>query len=100
MIKHIVAWKLKDSAQGASKAENAQRMKRELEGLREKLPFVHKIEVGINFNSSPAAYDIVLYSEFASREDLDRYQKAPEHVAVAELINTLRKERMVVDYEG
>jgi Stress responsive A/B Barrel Domain len=100
MIKHVVVWKLKESAQGASKADNAARIKRELEALRAKLPFARKIEVGINFNSSPAAYDVVLYSEFASREDLDRYQDAPEHKAVADFIGTVREERVVVDYEG
>ena len=100
MIKHIVAWKLKDSAQGTSKAENATRIKRELEELRHKLPFALKIEVGINFNASAAAYDVVLYSEFASREDLECYQNAPEHLALAEFIGTVREERVVVDYEA
>ncbi len=99
MVKHIVVWKLKDSAQGYSKSENAARIKNELEALRDKLPFVKKIEVGINFNSSSAAYDVVLYSEFASREDLDRYQNAPEHKAVADFIGTVRQDRVVVDYE-
>jgi hypothetical protein len=99
MIKHIVVWKLKDSAQGATKAENAARIKRDLEALRKKLPFVGKIEVGINFNPSPVAYDVALYSEFASREDLDRYQNAPEHQAVADFIAKVREERVAVDYE-
>src|SRR5512146_2747836 len=98
MIKHIVVWKLKDSP-AYSKSENAARIKNELEALRDKLPFVKKIEVGINFNSTAAAYDVVLYSEFASREHLDRYQNSPEHKAVADFIGTVREERVVVDYE-
>jgi Stress responsive A/B Barrel Domain len=100
MIKHIVVWKLKDSAEGGTKAENALRIKRELDGLREKVPFVKKVEVGINFNASTAAYDVVLYSEFASREDLDRYQNAPEHQVVANFIGKVREARVVVDYEA
>ncbi len=99
MIKHIVVWKLKKS-RALLKSGNAARIKNELEALREKLPYVKKIEVGINFNLSAAAYDVVLYSEFASREDLDRYQRAPEHKAVADFIGTVRQERVVVDYEA
>lgn len=37
MIKHIVMWKLKDEAEGNSKAENAQIIKNSLEDLKEKL---------------------------------------------------------------
>ena len=30
--------------------------------------------MGLDFNQSPAAYDISLYTEFASKEDLNAYQ--------------------------
>lgn len=99
MVKHLVLWKLKEMAEGFSKAENARRIKIELEGLRGKIADIKALEVGLNFNDSVAAYDVALYSEFESREALDRYQKHPEHVRVAALVNQVREERVVADYE-
>ncbi len=99
MIKHIVCFKLKDSAEGASKAENARRMKAELEALPGKVPGVLRLEAGINHVDDPAAYDVALYSEFASKEDLARYQAHPEHQKIAQFIAKVREQRVVVDYE-
>ena len=99
MVKHIVLWKLKDTADGFNKAENARRIKTELEGLRGKIAEIKALEVGLNFNDSAAAYDVALYSEFESREALDIYQKLPVHVRVAALVNQVREERVVTDYE-
>ncbi len=100
MIKHIVCFKLKESAEGASKTENARRIKRELEELVNKLPGVLRLEVGINTVADPMAYDLALYSEFASREALDKYQSHPAHQKVAQFIGKVREQRVVVDYEA
>ncbi len=100
MIKHIVCFKLKDFAEGASKDENARRIKRELEALPGKVPGVKRLEVGINIVADPMAYDIVLYTEFASQEALDKYQAHPEHQKVAQFIGKVRDQRVVVDYEA
>ena len=99
MLKHIVMWKLKDSAEGADKKENARKMKSKLEGLKRKIKEIRSIEVGININDSSDAYDVVLYSEFNSTEDLDAYQNHPEHLRVGDFIGKVRLERKVVDYE-
>ncbi len=99
MIKHIVLWKLKASAEGASKEQNAERMKRELEALKTKIPQVRHIEVGMNILPSEASYDIALYSEFANEQDLDIYQKHPEHVRIAGFVGKVRESRVVVDYK-
>lgn len=98
MFKHIVCFKLKDSAEGASKAENAKQIKSKLEALQGRIPGLQKLEVGINVVEDAAAYDIVLYSEFASREDAEKYQVHPEHLAVAKFIGRVREARVVVDY--
>jgi hypothetical protein len=63
MLKHIVMWKLKDRAEGRTKAENAKMMKLMLEGLKEKIQEIEHIEVGMNVIPSEAAFDVVLYSE-------------------------------------
>jgi len=99
MIIHIVMFTLKDFAEGKDKSENLIIMKEKLESLIDNIDLIRKIEVGLNYNSSAAAYDIVLYSEFDSKEDLDAYQIHPEHRKVAEFIVKLDEKRAVVDYE-
>jgi stress responsive alpha/beta barrel protein len=99
MIKHIVMWKLKASAEGASREQNARIMKTELEALKKRIPLIRHIEVGINMMSSEAAYDVALYSEFANEKDLDSYQKHPDHIRIADFVAKVRESRAVVDYK-
>ena len=99
MIKHIVMWRLKDEAAGATKAENAVKLKESLEALKSEIEELKALEVGINFNPSPAAFDVVLYSEFENREGLEAYQKHPEHVKIVDFVGEIRSDRAVVDYE-
>lgn len=99
MIKHIVLWKLKEDVDGKSKPENAGELKAALENLKGKIPEVRALEVGINFNPADTASDVSLYTEFKSREDLDQYQKHPEHMKVVEIVKKLTAERRVSDYE-
>ncbi len=99
MIKHILMWKLHDFAEGMTKYENALKMKKWLEDLKAKIPEIEKLEVGINFNQSEDAYDIVLYSEFKDKASLETYQNLPEHIHFKEKIKNIRLEKKVVDYE-
>ncbi|HUO56911.1 MAG TPA: Dabb family protein [bacterium] len=99
MVKHIVLWKIKDAVDGNTKQESTLLLKAALEGLRGKIPEIQSLEVGLNFNPAETACDLSLHTEFKSREDLDRYQKHPEHVKVAELVKKLAAERRVSDYE-
>lgn len=99
MIKHIVMWRLKNEAAGATKEENAQKLKESLESLVDKVPSLIAAEVGINFNPSDAAFDVVLYSEFEDREGLTAYQNHPEHRKIIDYVGEIRTDRAVVDYE-
>lgn len=99
MIKHIVIWKLKPEPNPTAKEVNAQKLKNEIEALRNSIPEIKQIEVGINIATSDQAGDVVLYSEFESLTDLDIYQKHPDHQKVVELVRELTCERRVVDYE-
>lgn len=99
MIKHIVMWRLKEFAAGASREENAAKLKQSLEALDGVIDEIAAIEVGINFNGSPAAFDVVLYSEFENREGLEAYQKHPEHLKIVDFVGEIRTDRAVVDYE-
>ncbi|HUJ17218.1 MAG TPA: Dabb family protein [Nitrospirota bacterium] len=100
MIKHIVLWKLKPEAEGATKDQNAAFMKRELEALKAKIPQIKHIEVGLNLIPSDAAHDVALYSEFATEQDLDIYQKHPDHLRIAAFVAKVRESRAVVDYKS
>lgn len=97
MIKHIVMWRMKDSE---DKAEKANAIKENLEALKNKIDFIEDIRVGLNFNDTDAASDVVLETVFKSREDLAKYQTHPAHVEVGQLyVRPNVSERRVADYE-
>lgn len=97
MIKHIVAWRIAD---GEDKKKRAQDIKENLEALKGKIPGLTDIEVGINFSETDFVSDVVLVSEFTSKEALEKYQNDPEHKAVRQnFVMPYVKERRVIDYE-
>ncbi|MFP5259439.1 MAG: Dabb family protein [Acidobacteriota bacterium] len=101
MIKHIVMWSLKDQAEGRDKAANAAEMKARLLALPAKLPQVVEMEVAVGgelFASVPPT-DVVLYTTFRSKEELQAYAGHPLHLEVVEFIKKVVAERRVVDYE-
>ncbi len=100
MIKHIVMWKLKDEANGRTREENAHKIKSDLEALVPRIQAIGKLEVGINIVPSDAAFDVALYSEFASLEDLQAYMNHPEHQAIVGFVRSVISSRHVVDYAG
>jgi len=98
MIKHIVVWKLKDEANGNKKEANAMLIKKGLENLKGKIEGLLNIEVGIDFLGGNN-FDVVLYSEFTSKEALNFYQNHPLHQAVLPFIREAVTDRKAVDYE-
>lgn len=97
MIKHIVAWRMKESV---DKQDKMLAIKENLEALKGKIDVIEDIEVGINFNTTESASDVVLVSSFKTKEDLLTYQNHPAHKAVgAEFVRPNVSERRVVDYE-
>ena len=99
MVKHIVMWRLKDEALGRTKEENALKLKETLMALKDVIDELKAVDVGLNFNPSEAAFDVVLYSEFEDREGLNAYQNHPEHLKIVEFVGEIRTDRAVVDYE-
>ncbi|MGN0162644.1 MAG: Dabb family protein [Candidatus Ornithomonoglobus sp.] len=97
MIKHIVVWRIAD---GEDKPERASAIKENLEALKGKIDELVDIEVGINFNTTESASDVVLVSTFKNKADLEIYQDHPAHKAVGtNYVRPYVKERRVVDYE-
>jgi len=99
MVKHIVLWTLKETAEGRSKQENLLLAKQKLEAMAGKVPGMTRLEVGINFQTRDGAWDLALYSEFESQRALEGYRSHPEHLKAIEYLRTVRDQRAVVDYE-
>lgn len=99
MIKHIVMWKFKDEAEGATKAANLLRAKTLLDACAGLIPGTLKFEVAMARPGLECTCDLVLYSEFSDRAALDAYQNHPEHLAIKPFIGAARLERQCMDYE-
>jgi hypothetical protein len=98
MLRHVVMWQFKDEAEGRTKAENCRYIKGMLEALPAKIAYIRRLEVGINEFSSAMSSDMVLITEFDSKDDLDLYAVNPDHVKISEYVGKVRKSRTVVDY--
>lgn len=94
MVKHIVMWNLADKER---KNENAAKMKSMLEALVGVVPGLLKLEVALNFN--PKGYDVILYSEFASKEALQIYQDHPAHLECKKFVHSVISDRIAGDFE-
>ena len=98
MIKHIVLFKLKEEIGTTEKETVMNQFKAAIEALPAVIPFIRKIEVGLNMNPAET-WHIALYSEFDNMEDLKAYATHPAHVEAAKLLANVKDERSCVDYE-
>jgi len=100
MIKHIVCWKLKNRTEPVEKNSDAIAIKSALENLKGKIDGLLHLEVGFDYCNTDSAGDIVLYSEFESKEALSNYQKHPLHVEVGQkFVRPNTCNRRMIDYE-
>ncbi|NOX46601.1 MAG: Dabb family protein [Chlorobi bacterium] len=99
MVKHIVMLKLKDTENRIEKLENALQLKKAIEALGYKIDEVKYMEVGLNYNEKPTAFDLVLTSTFDNGEALDAYRGHPEHIKVLDFLDKVTEKTAVVDYE-
>lgn len=97
MIKHIVLWTLANTP-NASKEQNAGIAKSKLVALKETIPDIIDIEVGINVIGEGSTVDMCLYSVFQDEAALKRYQAHPEHQKVLPFIASVTSNRHVIDY--
>ena len=92
MVKHIVLFQLASEMEAERKKNVMDAFKKGIEALPAKIPFIRKIEVGLNANPEEQ-FDIALYSEFDTMDDVRA------HLAVAALLKDCKKSRSCVDYE-
>lgn len=100
MIKHIVFWRLNETAYGNDKKKNSQILMEKLLAMKEKIDGLLKIEVGFDFSNEKDSCDVVLYTEFTSKEALRQYQIHPDHEEIKKWLAEVRYERRVVDYQS
>ncbi len=98
MIRHIVFWKLKQEAEGASAEENGKKLAALFSQLQGKIEGLISIDSGLDFNRSDAAYDFALSTTFETEEALNFYQAHPEHQKIVAFVRNITSERRVVDY--
>jgi len=99
MIRHIVAFKLKDYPTKEEKLRAAETVRTELLALPSKISVIRDFEVGINITDSPAAYDLVINSAFDSEEDLETYRVHPDHQAFIQFNKNYSVQKVIVDYD-
>jgi hypothetical protein len=99
LLRHIVMWKLKEHAEGASRAENAVKLKATLETCRSIVSGQGHFEVGIAQLGFDATCDVILVSDFDDKAALDAYQVHPRHVAIKPFVAAVRESRQCIDYE-
>lgn len=97
MIKHIVMWTI--NPEGSDKMATILKAKEKLESLKGKIEGLSSLQVGVNKNETPEAYDLCLVTEHPTWKDLHFYQDHPAHKEVAGFIGQIRKTRAVADFE-
>jgi hypothetical protein len=98
MIRHIVAFKLKEYPTKEEKLRAAETVKTELLSLPGKISVIRDFEVGIDALHGPASYDLVINSTFSSLEDLEIYRVHPDHQAFIVFNKNYSVEKVMVDY--
>lgn len=100
MIRHIVMWRLKDKAAGATKEKNAEKLKLILEGLRTSIDEIKAVEVGVQINPDEKdALDVVLICDFETDLDFTMYTRHPQHKKAVDFIEKIADQRFFVDYK-
>lgn len=95
MVKHIVMFKLKGSAD--ERRAVAEEFKAALEALPAQIDVLESIEVGINENDAET-WDVVLTAVVPTMADVRAYAEHPAHVAAASIVAPHKEARACVDY--
>lgn len=102
MIRHIVLFKFKETANGKTKRENLLEAKARMLALKDQIPELTNVSVSFGAEAQAASnYDYILVSDFDTLEQMEAYQKHPAHVAFGQFVKELREPegRACIDYE-
>jgi hypothetical protein len=95
MLRHIVMVTFKDRS---TAEEDALHFRSMLLKLRETIPELKKMEVGLNINTKPSAHDLVLISDFEDEDGLNNYRVHPDHLKALTFMKEKVEKTAVVDY--
>jgi len=90
-------WRVSGSSP-AERKRTALFVKEKFEDLRDKIPGLRHLEVGLDISNVDYSCDVVLYSEFETQQSLEAYASHPEHSRVKLELADCRIERYQVDY--
>lgn len=97
MIRHIVMWNLNEGFTEEEKKLTLEKIKKELEGLKDLIEGVVSLEVIID-TVAGSNKEVALNSLFANEEDLNHYQTHPEHIRASGFIKSVTCNRACIDY--
>lgn len=95
MLRHIVMLQFSNRDTVKEVSKEVQTM---LLDLPDQIDDLLAMEVGLNINSKPSAYDLVLTADFKDEDGLDAYRVHPAHVYVLEYLEQVLEKATVVDY--
>lgn len=98
MLRHIIMFKLAESDNKSEKVKNAEIVKKQIESLKQQIPEIVNLEVGINIIELPWSYDIVLTVDFKNLKDLETYKNHPAHLKLIEFNKLYSVAKSSVDY--
>ena len=84
---------------GEERTKTLVEIKQKLEDLPALIESIKFYRVGVNYADSPAAFELVIDSDFENKEGLKFYSVHPEHQKVVAFLRGLEAEKAVVDYE-
>lgn len=99
MIRHVVMWKFKSEAEGKTREENMTLVRNSLYALVPVIPEIKKMEIGFDTSHTDMSADLMLITEFESKEALGTYAVHPEHLKVSSYVRRVIETRVVLDCE-
>ena len=93
MIKHIVFTRFENADEQAPIAAAM------LMELKQSIPEIRSIETGRDFKHSERSFDLALIVTFDTKEDLETYDRHPEHEKARAYIKAHRTATATVDFE-
>ena len=95
MLRHIVMMKFKQQENAEVLSEKVKMM---LDNLVPVVDSLKRMEVGINVNTKPSAFDLVLTADFDDEAGLNEYRSHPDHVKILDFMKDVVEKTAVVDY--
>ncbi|MFG6330548.1 MAG: Dabb family protein [Lachnospiraceae bacterium] len=92
MIRHVYLFKLKDPSRRREAAEK-------LLTLKERVPEIAHIEVGLDFKGAENSYDLCECVSFKNREDFLAFGENAYHAEIRAYMASVQEDGVKIDYE-